>query len=196
MESPTATSLTTATVLTLGAVVAALAACAGTGSGTPQARVDSLQAELAKVAAERAMVATHLTRFDSLDFDVFSNQKWDRLAESHANDIVVTWPDGHGTNGITRHIEDLKGMFVSAPDTKIISHPIKICSGDWTAVTGVMTGTFSRPMPTADGKTIAPTGKPVRLTMATIAHWKGSTMDHEWLFWDGQDFMKQLGLTK
>jgi len=135
-----------------------------------------------------------LRTFDTLDFEVFSNQKWDRLAESHANNIVVTWPDGHETSGITRHIEDLKGMFVSAPDTKVISHPIRICSGDWTAVTGVMTGTFSRPMPTADGKTIAPTGKAVRLTMATIAHWKGSTMDHEWLFWDNHEFMRQLGL--
>jgi len=25
--------------------------------------------------------------------------------------------------------------------------------------------------------------------MATIGHWKGATMDHEWLFWDNQDFM-------
>jgi hypothetical protein len=30
--------------------------------------------------------------------------------------------------------------------------------------------------------------------MATIGHWKGGTMDHEWLFWDNQDFMNQIGL--
>jgi hypothetical protein len=30
--------------------------------------------------------------------------------------------------------------------------------------------------------------------MATIGHWKDGTMDHEWLFWDNQDFMSQLGL--
>jgi hypothetical protein len=30
--------------------------------------------------------------------------------------------------------------------------------------------------------------------MATIGHWKSGTMDHEWLFWDNQDFMTQLGL--
>jgi len=40
-------------------------------------------------------VEKHLKVFDVLDFDVFSNQKWNRLAESHAKDIVVTWPDGH-----------------------------------------------------------------------------------------------------
>ena len=39
-------------------------------------------------------VEAHLKTFDVLDFDVFSNQKWDRLGESHAKDIVVTWPDG------------------------------------------------------------------------------------------------------
>ena len=61
-------------------------------------------------------------------------------------------------------------------------------------MTGVMTGTFTKPMPTADGKTIPPTGKRFAIGMATIGHWSGSTMDHEWLFWDNQDFMKQIGL--
>ncbi len=139
-------------------------------------------------------VERHLRTFDILDFDVFSNQKWDRLAESHAPDIVVTWPDGHETRGIERHIEDLKALFVFAPDIEIKTHPIRFGSGDWTAVTGVMTGTFSRPMPTPDGGTIAPTGKRFALGMATIGHWKDGTMDHEWLFWDNQDFMRQIGL--
>jgi hypothetical protein len=58
---------------------------------------------LIAVAVER-----HLKVFDNLDFDVFSNQKWDRLKESRAEDIVVTWPDGHETKGIAKHIEDLK----------------------------------------------------------------------------------------
>lgn len=109
-------------------------------------------------------VEKNLKTFDTLDFDVFSNQKWDRLGESHAKDIVVTWPDGHETKGIEKHIEDLKAMFVYAPDI--------------------------------DGTFIAPTGKRFAITMATIGHWKNGTMDHEWLFWDGQDFMKQLGLAK
>jgi predicted ester cyclase len=139
-------------------------------------------------------VEKHLAVFDALDFDVFSNQKWDRLGESHAKDIVVTWPDGHETHGLARHIEDLKALFVYAPDLKIRVHPIRFGSGDWTAVTGYLTGTFSQPMPIGDGKTIPPTGKSFRLGMVTLGHWKGGTMDHEWLFWDSQDFMKQLGL--
>jgi len=90
---------------------------------------------------------SNLKTFDVLDFDVFSNQKWDRLQESHAQDIVVTWPDGHETRGIAKHIEDLKALFVYAPDITIRVHPIRFGSGSWTAVTGVMTGTFTRPMP-------------------------------------------------
>ena len=139
-------------------------------------------------------VERNLHAFDVLDFDVFSNQKWDRLHESHAKDIVVTWPDGHETKGIDKHIEDLKAMFVFAPDIAIKVHPIRFGSGSWTAVTGVMTGTFTKPMPAADGKVIQPTGKRFAIGMATIGHWKNGTMDHEWLFWDNQDFMKQLGL--
>lgn len=138
----------------------------------------------------------NLKVFDTLDFDVFSNQKWDRLSESHAADIIVTWPDGHETEGIQKHIDDLKAMFVWGPDIKIKVHPIRFGSGSWTGVTGVMTGTFSRPMPVADGKTIAPTGKRFAIGMATIGHWKNGKMDHEWLFWDNQEFMRQIGLGK
>src|SRR6266576_5412488 len=119
-------------------------------------------------------VEKNLKIFDTLDFDVFSNQKWDRLGESHAKDIVVTWPDGHETHGLAKHIEDLKALFVYAPDIKITEHPIRFGSGDWTTVTGYMTGTFSKPMPIGGGKTIPHTGKSFRLGMATIGHWKGA----------------------
>ncbi len=140
------------------------------------------------------LVEAHLKTFDDLDFDVFSNQKWDRLSESHADDIVVTWPDGHETKGLKKHIDDLAAMFVYAPDTKIKVHPVRFGSDEWTCVTGIMTGTFSQPMPVGEGKTIAPTGKSFNIPMATIGHWKDGVMDHEWLFWDNQTFMRQIGV--
>jgi hypothetical protein len=49
---------------------------------------------------------------------------------------------------------------------------------------------------TTPSTSIAPTGKRFAISMATIGHWKNGTMDHEWLFWDNQDFMKQIGLGK
>jgi hypothetical protein len=149
-----------------------------------------------KHGAGDAAVAAHIATFDTLDFDVFSNQKWDRLHESHSKDITVHWPDGHITKGIEKHIEDLKAMFVYAPDTRIKQHPVKFGQGEWTSVIGVMEGTFTKPMPTADGKSIPPTGKAFTLPMATIGHWKGGVMDEEYLFWDNQAYMRGIGLVQ
>ena len=123
-----------------------------------------------------------------------SDGMWERLSESHAKDILVHYPDGHTTKGIEKHIEELKPMFVFAPDTRIQTHPVRIVSGDWTSVIGVMEGTFTKPMSNPDGKAIPPTGKAFKLKMCTVGHWKGGVMDEEYLFWDNLEFMKQIGL--
>jgi SnoaL-like polyketide cyclase len=107
---------------------------------------------------------------------------------------------GHGrtTTGIDAHIADLKQQFVYAPDTAIEEHPIKIAQGNWTAVMGVMTGSFTQPMPMPipGGKPIAPTNKPFNLDMVTIGRWENGVMKEEWLMWANQAFMKQVGLAK
>ena len=137
----------------------------------------------------------NLATFDDLDFNVFSKQKWEQLQVSHAADIEVHWPDGRTTKGLGQHIDDLKKIFVFAPDTRITKHPIKIANGEWTAVMGILTGTFSQPMPTPDGKTISPTGKSFSLPMVTLGHWNAEgVMIEEYLFWDNLAFMKQIGL--
>ena len=175
----------------------AVAAClTATGLSVAQTPAENPTTPAPKPEVQAPGVEKNLKVFDTLDFDVFSNQNWDRLHESHAKDIVVTWPDGHETKGIDKHIEDLKALFVCAPDIEIKTHPIRFGSGTWTTVTGVMTGTFTKPMPTPDGKSIAPTGKRFAIGMATIGHWTNGVMDHEWLFWDNQDFMTQIGLGK
>ncbi len=138
----------------------------------------------------------HLATFDTLDFDVFTNQKWDRLGESHAKNVIVHWPDGHTTTGIDVHIKDLKALFVHAPDTRILEHPVRIGCGDLTAVTGVFEGTFTKPLPIGNGESIAPTGKAFKLPMATISRWENGLMAEEFLFWDNQTYAKQIGLTK
>lgn len=173
------------------ALVVYVAACTDGGTAKPEQSASSAASE-AKGSDEQA--EAHLATFDDLDFNVFSNQKWDELSRSHSQDITVHMPDGRVTKGIGPHIEDLKKMFIHAPDTRIKQHPIKIGSGDWTAVTGVMEGTFTKPMPTPDGKSIPPTGKAFKITMATIGHWKDGVMDEEYLFWDNQTYMKQIGV--
>ena len=159
-----------------------------------KAKIEETKKELKKFTDERAMTTQHLKTFDELDFVVFSNQEWTRLHESHSKDVKVNWPDGHSTNGIGKHIEDLKAMFVYAPDTNIKVHPVKIGSGEWTSVIGVMEGTFTKPMPIGDGKFIEPTGKKFSINMCAVGHWKNGVMIEEWLFWDNLTYMKQLGI--
>ena len=150
--------------------------------------------ELTRIKDERATIEKNLATFDTLDYTVFSNQEWSRLHESHAKDIRVYWPDGHMTQGIDVHIEDLKALFVYAPDTRIKEHPIRIGSGKHTAVTGVFEGTFTRPMPIGNGKFIQPTGKTFKMPMATVGIWENGVMVEEHLFWDNQTYVKQIGL--
>ncbi len=159
-----------------------------------QTKIEAMKKELKQYTDERAIVGKNLKTFDELDFVVFSNQEWTRLHESHSKDVKVNWPDGHYTNGIERHIADLKALFVYAPDTSIKVHPVKIGSGEWTSVIGVMTGTFTKPMPIGNGKFIQPTGKRFSINMCTVGHWKNGVMIEEWLFWDNATYMKQIGI--
>ena len=184
------------TLIVLFSAMIVVSACskAPAGQGNLQAKVDSLEKELTMYREENAKTQLYLARFDSLDFDIYSNQKWDLLNVSHDNNILVTYPDGHQTKDIETHITELKPMFVFAPDTKISEHPIKFGSGDWTCVTGYITGTFSKPMPIGNGKTIPPTGKSFKLSMCTIGHWKDGKMIEESLFWDNQYLLKQIGV--
>jgi predicted ester cyclase len=122
---------------------------------------------------------------------VLSKRRRDKLHRSHAEDVKVIWPGGHETRGMKKHIEDLCVMFEAMPDLAVTSHPVSFGSGNWTATIGVMEGTFTPPMPTEDGKTIAPSGKRLRLSMATIAHWKDGRITEEYLLWDNAAFMQQ-----
>mgnify|MGYP000845333311 CR=1 FL=1 len=172
--------------------------CTQSGNASKlQAKVDSLENELKMYRDEKALTEMRLVKFDSLDFEMYNKQDWNKFSTNHAENIKVYYPDGTITEGLyPQHIDMLKPMFVYAPDTKITGHPVKFGSGDWTCVIGEMEGTFSKPMPIGDGKTIPPTNKKFKLSMATVGHWKDGKMIEEYLFWDNQSFMKQVGLAK
>jgi SnoaL-like polyketide cyclase len=180
------------------AFLAAIAGCTSNSgnSSISSAEVDSLRSQIKELTAGNETIAKNLAVFDTLDYTVFSNQQWTRLHESHAQNVKVNWPDGHFTTGIERHIADLKAMFVYAPDTRIKEHPIRFGSGKYTAVTGVFEGTFTKPMPIGNGKFLKPTGRAFKLPMATIGIWENGVMIEEYLFWDNQTYMKQIGLAK
>jgi hypothetical protein len=104
----------------------------GTTAGQPTPKIPGVPRELAK----------NLANFDDLDFRVYTNQQWQDLHKSHSKDVIVHWPDGHQTQGIEKHIEDLKVMFTFAPDNRIKEHPVRFgtADGEWTAVTGWLEG--------------------------------------------------------
>lgn len=188
--------LTNLNALSAALIAVAVAACSQ-GTPAPAAAAAPAAAPAASANAdEHALEQKNLATFDDLDFNVFSNRKWDELSHSHAKDILVHWPDGHTTTGIDVHIADLEKMFVYAPDTRIKVHPHKIAQGNLTAVSGVMEGTFTQPMPLGDGKFAQPTGKAFKLPMATIGRWENGVMQEEWLYWDNQSYMAQIGLGK
>ncbi|ASK28897.1 polyketide cyclase [Chryseobacterium sp. T16E-39] len=158
---------------------------------TPE--TDKALQQIKEMAAANAVISKNLETFDTLDYTVFSNRDWKRLHESHAKDILVHFPDGHTEKGLEQHIKTLDAMFVYAPDTRIKEHPIKLGSGNITAVMGYMEGTFTKPMPVGDGTLIQPTGKKFKLPMATIGIWKkDGTMSEEYLFWDNKSYMDQI----
>lgn len=178
-------------------LVATAAGCAR--QEPPAAPLTAAKADAAvlkRLQAELAQEDRNLQTFDELDFVHYSGQQWDHFHRSHAQNIVVHYPDGHTTTGLDAHIAELKPQFVFAPDTRIRTHPVKVAQGNLTAVTGTMEGTFTRPMPLPGGKTLAPTNKPFKLDMATVGRWENGVMVEEWLFWDNQAFMKQIGAAR
>lgn len=151
----------------------------------------------AEPKSEKERVQANLKRFDQLDFDAYSHRKDMKLfRDIHCPDVKVVFPDGRTTHGIDQHVKDIDGLFNGTPDSRITAHPISFGSGDWTATTGVLEATFSEPMKLPDGKSIPPTGKKVKIPMATIAKWKNGCIAEEHLFWDNAEYVKQLGLGK
>ncbi len=178
-----------AALLGAGPALAAGNAWPGTKAGEPTPKPRGVP----------AVLASNLASFDDLDFRVYTGQQWQDLHRSHSKDVLVHWPDGHTTKGIEKHIEDLKVMWTFAPDNRIEEHPVRFGTpdGEWTAVTGWLLGTFTKPMAIGEGKTIPPTGKAYRIPMATIGHWgKDGIMFEEYLFWDNGEFMRQIGLAQ
>jgi hypothetical protein len=123
-----------------------------------------------------------------------SGNKWEELHKSDSPDLKVHWPDGHVTVGLQKHIGDLDSMFAFAPDARIDGEPTKTVNGEWTTVVRVAAGTFTQPLSTPDGKTLAPTGKPFKIWIATITHADNGVVNEEYLFWNDKTLKTQIGI--
>jgi hypothetical protein len=81
--------------------------------------------------------------------------------EIHGPDVLVVDFNGNETKGIEQHVQWAMATISSAPESRVLAHPIKIAAGNWTAVTGTLPG---------------------NLTMVTIAHWEDGRISKEYLF--------------
>jgi hypothetical protein len=157
-------------------------------------RVAELESRLAEYESAETQAATNLTRFATNEFEGFNTRDWDVLDNLHSDDVHVFMPDGTEVDGLPRHRQDLLDMVSYMPDAKVARHEVRVAEGQWTAVVGILTGTFTEPMALPDGQTIPPTGKAVSIRIATFSRWLDGEMTDEYLFWDTGTFMSQLGL--
>lgn len=121
------------------------------------------------VVAKEPGENANLDLFDKLDFEAWNNNNWTLFKEIHSPDVLVVDFDGQFTKGIDEHVAWAKETQASAPST-ITAHPIKIAVGNWTAVTGNLTGT------------VLATGESSNSTMITLAHWEDGRIVEEYLF--------------
>jgi hypothetical protein len=113
------------------------------------------------VVAQTSEEKANLERFDKLDFEAWNNRDWTLFRELHAPDVLIVDFNGHKTKGIEQHIQYAMALISAAPESKVLSHPIKIAAGDWTIGIGTLPG---------------------NLTMLTLAQWKDGRIIQEYMF--------------
>lgn len=84
-------------------------------------------------------VTNNLKGMDDLDFTGWNNADWNGVfARHHTDDVLVDWKGQKPTHGRQEHIDAMKAYVKSAGGTppRIVSHPIRFGSGEWTCVIG------------------------------------------------------------
>ena len=183
----------TTVIAVVATAIASFAAAAADDVEALKARIAELEAQVNAHKAERALTKRHLQLYDELDLEAFNRRDLKRLAELHAEDVVVHNPDGKRTTPYEPHEKELQFLF-DAFDLMIPEHIVGFGYGDWTAGIAIVEGTWVRPITLPDGTALEPTGRTLRLKVATIARWEDQRIAEEYLFRDNADWNRQIGL--
>jgi hypothetical protein len=116
-------------------------------TSTTQSSFNQTETVVAQTPEEKA----NLDRFDRLDFEAWNNRNWTLFEELHSPDVLVVDFNGNTTRGIEQHLQWAMAAVAAQPESRVLSHPVKIATGDWTVGTGAL---------------------PRNQTMVTIAHWE------------------------
>jgi len=141
-------------------------------------------------------VEENLRLMKTLD-DSWNTQDWDTFNKRHTDSVAVYWPgQPDPTRGRHDHKAEAVEFFKTFPDNHIDNRPYKTLfgRGDWTCSIARFTGTMKGPLATADGRTIAPTGKKFEVDFCTVARWDNGQIVEENLFYDLVGMMQQLGI--
>lgn len=129
--------------------------------------------------------------FNARDYDFF-------LDHRHAADVEVHYFGAPDTVGIPPHRRDIETFIDSFPDLKVHNDPydVQFGQGEWSVAMGKLSGTFTRPMTLGEGQpAIEPTGKSFTTFFTTIARWQDDLMVEEFVLYDMQDILRQVGVS-
>jgi hypothetical protein len=160
-----------------------------------KSQIEMLQQKISQYELEQTTVQRNLDLFDELDLVTFNDRDMKRIAEIHMPDVKVINRDGKVTEPFDPdHKAELEFLFNTFPDFSINEHPIGFGQGNWTAGLSISTGTFLNPMTLEDGTIVEPTGESFEVRIVTLANWDDGRIVEEYLIWDNEDWMRQLGI--
>jgi hypothetical protein len=134
---------------------------AAMAQGEEEASSSSSSNQTETVIVNTPQEQANLIRFDKLDFEGWNNRNWTLFEELHSPNVLVVDFNGNTTRGIEQHLQWAVAAVAADPESKILTHPIKIAAKDWTAVTETLPG---------------------NLTMITLARWEDGRIAEEYLF--------------
>ena len=140
-------------------------------------------------------VKRHLALLERFSAEGSQGPNWDMVKQLYDENIKFVAPDGTVIQGLDNQIKNMQQMYVAAPDVKVTSHNIQFGSGDWTAASQIMEGTFTGVLQKPDGTTIQGTGKKFKMAACSLLRWKNDKIIEEHVFWNDAEFNKQIGIS-
>ena len=126
------------------------------------------------------------------------NPSFEILQLVYDENVVMRIANGPAVKGLKVNFEEMKKMYTACPNVKIVKQDIQFGSGDWTAASYIMQGTFTGPMAGdmigQPGTMVQPTGKSFNINSCSLLEWKNDKVIQEVIFWDVAEFKKQLGI--
>ena len=137
----------------------------------------------------------HLALCEILNFKGSNNFDLSIIRKIYDENVTIIMADGKKIQGLENHINEMRGMYEMAPDIKIIKHVVQFASGDWSAVSQLMQGTFSKPMKYFNNgkeEIIQPTNKKFSMEACSLILWKNDKIIEERIYWNDNYFKEQI----